>query len=173
MFKSIKKKRPIRKASSSESEEEEVNQEALEETIELQKLRKRAHGVNAATLASGKKVTKVDELVHNDPDPFKLKTGGMLTLDQAKKAAKEQEKAEAGEEEEIIGTQFSKETRVRFVNFLYFIHFFKILIKKKRLKLFFFQFLGMKMKKCENLLKLKWISVPEVEPKTKNQTRYV
>ena len=40
MFKSIKKKRPIRKASSSESEEEEVNQEALEETIELQKLRK-------------------------------------------------------------------------------------------------------------------------------------
>ena len=122
MFKSIKKKRPIRKASSSESEEEEVNQEALEETIELQKLRKRAHGVNAATLASGKKVTKVDELVHNDPDPFKLKTGGMLTLDQAKKAAKEQEKAEAGEEEEIIGTQFSKETRVRFVNFLYFIH---------------------------------------------------
>ena len=122
MFKSIKKKRPIRKASSSESEEEEVNQEALEETIELQKLRKRAHGVNAATLASGKKVTKVDELVHNDPDPFKLKTGGMLTLDQAKKAAKEQEKAEAGEEEEIIGTQFSKETRVRFVNFLYFKH---------------------------------------------------
>ena len=90
--------------------------------IQLQKLRKRAHGVNAATLASGKKVTKVDELVHNDPDPFKLKTGGMLTLDQAKKAAKEQEKAEAGEEEEIIGTQFSKETRVRFVNFLYFIH---------------------------------------------------
>ena len=73
-------------------------------------------------MASGKKVTKVDELVHNDPDPFKLKTGGMLTLDQAKKAAKEQEKAEAGEEEEIIGTQFSKETRVRFVNFLYFIH---------------------------------------------------
>ena len=134
MFKWIKKKRPIRKASSSESEEEEVNQEALEETIELQKLRKRAHGVNAATLASGKKVTKDDELVHNDPDPFKLKTGGMLTLDQAKKAAKEQEKAEAGEEEEIIGTQFSKETRVRFVNFLYFIHLTK---KQKLMKQFF------------------------------------
>ena len=116
MFKSIKKKRPIRKASSSESEEDdEVNQEALEETIELQKLRKRAHGVNAATLASGKKVTKVDELVHNDPDPFKLKTGGLLTLDKAKMAAKEQEQAEAGEDDEIIGTQFSKETRVRYV----------------------------------------------------------
>ena len=28
------------------------------------------------------------------------------------------------------------------------------------------------MKKCENLLKLKWISVHEVEPKTKNQMRY-
>merc|ERR1711899_454254 len=111
MFKSIKKKRPIRKASSSESEEEEVNQEALEETIELQKLRKRAHGVNAATLASGKKVTKVDELVHNDPDPFKLKTGGLLTLDKAR-IAKSQIEEEDGNEP-MVGTRFSKETRVR------------------------------------------------------------
>ena len=37
--------------------------------------------VNAITLASGKKVSKVDELVYNDPDPFKIKTGGLLTLD--------------------------------------------------------------------------------------------
>ena len=111
LFKSIKKKRPIRKVSSdSEEDENDFNQEALEETMELQKLRKRSHGVNAATLASGKKVTKVDEMVNNDPDPFKLKTGGLLTLDKAKMAAKEQDK---DEEEEIIGTHFSKETRVR------------------------------------------------------------
>merc|ERR1712156_1219975 len=62
------------------------------------------------TLASGKKVSKVDELVSNDADPFKLKSGGLLSLDKAKKAA-EIEKAE--ENGENIGTQFSKETRVR------------------------------------------------------------
>ena len=108
-FKSVKRKRPIRKANSeSEEDDSEVNQDALEETIELQKLRKRSHGVNAATLASGKKVSKVDEMVNNDPDPFKLKTGGLLTLDKAKQAVKEQEA-----EETEIGTQFSKETRVR------------------------------------------------------------
>ena len=87
-FKSIKKKRAIRKRNSSSDEEsiskdtEEPNtNEKLSETLELQKLRKRPHKVNAITLASGKKVSKVDELVHNDPDPFKIKTGGLLTLD--------------------------------------------------------------------------------------------
>ena len=90
-FKSIKK-RPIRKRNSSSDEElpdsentgECLQNKKLEETIELQKLRKRPHGVNTITLASGKKVSKVDELVHNDPDPFKLKTGGLLTLDKGK-----------------------------------------------------------------------------------------
>ena len=87
-FKSIKKKRAIRKRNSSSDEEsiskdieEPDTNEKLSETLELQKLRKRPHGVNAITLASGKKVSKVDELVHNDPDPFKIKTGGLLTLD--------------------------------------------------------------------------------------------
>ena len=87
-FKSIKNKRPMRKRESSsddesrneETEESDTN-EKLSETLELQKLRKRPHGVNAVTLASGKKVSKVDELVFNDPDPFKIKTGGLLTLD--------------------------------------------------------------------------------------------
>ena len=88
-FKSIKKKRPIRKRNSSGEEssdnegKEKIDQnEKLAETQELQKLRKRPHGVNAITLASGKKLSKVDELVNNDPDPFKIsKTGGLLTLD--------------------------------------------------------------------------------------------
>lgn len=91
-FKSIKKKRSIRRRNSSSDEETPENKvsegcdinEKLLETVEIQKLRKRAHGVNSATLASGKKVSKVDELVHNDPDPFKLKTGGLLTLDKGK-----------------------------------------------------------------------------------------
>ena len=88
-FKSIKK-RQIRRRNSSDEEKsiddaEELDHSAkLSETLELQKLRKRPHGVNAVTLASGKKVTKIEELVHNDPDPFKLKTGGLLTLDKGK-----------------------------------------------------------------------------------------
>ena len=91
-FKTIKKKRPIRRRSSSSEGETEDNQstedvghnEKLSETLEVQRLRKRPHGVNAVTLALGKKISKVDELVHNDPDPFKIKTGGLLTLDKGK-----------------------------------------------------------------------------------------
>lgn len=90
-------------------DEEDFNKDALEETLEIQKLRKRSHGVNAVTLASGKKVNKVDELVQCDPDPFKLKSGGLLTIDKARQAANHEKEAE----EDNIGTQFSKETRVR------------------------------------------------------------
>ena len=108
-FKSIKKKRPIRKKDSSDEEEsiEAVDKDAFEEILEIQKLRKRSKGVSAVTLASGKKVSKVEELI--DPDPFKLKSGGLLTLDKARQAAKIDDE----EREEEIGTQFSKETRVR------------------------------------------------------------
>lgn len=108
-FKSIKKKRPIRQKDSSDEEEsiEAVDKDAFEEILEIQKLRKRSKGVSAVTLASGKKVSKEEELI--DPDPFKLKSGGLLTLDKARKAAK----IEDEEREEEIGTQFSKETRVR------------------------------------------------------------
>lgn len=117
-FKSVKKKRPVRKRESSSDEEsgnkdsdEPDTNEKLSETLELQKLRKRPHGVNAVTLASGKKVSRVDELVYNDPDPFKIKTGGLLTLDKAR-IAKSQIEDEDGSEP-MVGTQFSKETRVR------------------------------------------------------------
>ena len=90
-FKSIKKHQIRRRNSSSDEEERTSDTEEpldlngkLAETLELQKLRKRPHGVNAVTLASGKKITKLEELVHNDSDPFKLKTGGLLTLDKGK-----------------------------------------------------------------------------------------
>ena len=108
-FKSIKKKRPIRQKDSSDEEEpiEAVDKDAFEEILEIQKLRKRSKGVSAITLASGKKVSKVEELI--DSDPFKVKSGGLLTLDKARKAAEIDDE----EREEEIGTQFSKETRVR------------------------------------------------------------
>ena len=120
-FKSIKKKPPIRRRNSSSDEEKSNDchgeegdmdyKEKLAETMELQKLRKRPHGVNAVTLASGKKISKLEELVHNDPDPFKIKAGGLLTLDKARLAKSEVDQEDGVEP--IVGTQFSKETRVR------------------------------------------------------------
>ena len=121
-FKSLKRKKPLRQRDTddddkhSNSEDDDViNKELMSETLELQKLRKRAHGVNAVTLASGKKISKVDELVYNDPDPFKLKSGGLLSLDGARKAAAIVAKEDLGEDEEekVVGTVFSKETRIR------------------------------------------------------------
>ena len=106
-FKSVNRKRPMRQKVDSD-DEEDFNKDAMEETLEIQKLRKRSHGVNAVTLASGKKLTKVDELVQSEPDPFKLKSGGLLTIDKARQAANHEKEAE-----DNIGTQFSKETRVR------------------------------------------------------------
>jgi hypothetical protein len=56
----------------------------------------------------------MDELVNNDSDPFKLKSGGLLTLDGARKAAAHVAAEDGlGEEEKIVGTVFSKETRIR------------------------------------------------------------
>lgn len=52
-FKSCKTKKFVRRRGSSESSNsdgEEINKDILQETIEIQKLRKRAHGVNAVTL---------------------------------------------------------------------------------------------------------------------------
>ena len=116
-FKSLKRKKPLRQRDTddddkhSNSEDDDViNKELMSETLELQKLRKRAHGVNAMTLASGKKISKVDELVYNDPDPFKLKSGGLLSLDGARKAAAIVAKEDLGEDEEekVVGTVFEE-----------------------------------------------------------------
>lgn len=103
-FKSIKKKRTFRQrkrsadqqheqdeeesSSQSQSQDDDFNTEALRETLELQKLRSRSHGISAVTLASGVKMTKVDELLTKEEDPFKVKTGGLLDLKKAKGARK-------------------------------------------------------------------------------------
>jgi len=119
-FKSIKKKRPLRTRRDSDEDDNEANNEekqdsesVLQDTLELQKLRKRPKGVNVAALALGKKVTKTDS--EGDNDPFKIKTVGLLTLEEAKRAS-QQELANDGNgtvDGSDIGTQFSKETRVR------------------------------------------------------------
>jgi len=101
------KKRQVRKRRSSEEEEEEeeeYNKEEYEKTRELQKLRKRAAGTNVITLVSGKKVSKVDELISDDP--FKTKTGGLVDMKSMKGYKKDENAYE-------VGTQFSKETHIR------------------------------------------------------------
>jgi len=99
------KKRQVRKRQSSdEEEEEEYNKEEYEKTRELQKLRKRAAGTNVITLVSGKKVSKVEELITDDP--FKTKTGGLVDMKSMKGYKKEENAYE-------VGTQFSKETHIR------------------------------------------------------------
>ena len=123
-FKSIKKRKPLRqrKRSHSDSDEEKdsagINLEALKETQELQKLRNKTSGVSAITLASGQKISKVEALVADDKDPFKLQTGGLLDLSKAKAAKALEEGNELDPEREsmqetLVGTQFSKETRIR------------------------------------------------------------
>lgn len=95
-FKSSRNRKPLRKRKNSDDEDEKAEDEAstqsdfnrdkLQETLELQKLRQRTGGVSHVTLASGKKLSKVEEIVAADPDPFKLKSGGLLTLKAAKAA---------------------------------------------------------------------------------------
>ena len=93
------------------------------DTIELQRLRQRSSGISHLTLASGKKVSKIEEELSSSQtdDPFKLKTGGLLDLQRARqaRALENGEKADDGVDRprgdlsEVVGTQFSKETRVR------------------------------------------------------------
>ena len=88
----------------------------------------RTSGISHVTLASGIKVSKVEEEVGVDAsDPFKLKTGGLLDLARARQAkALEDPDAEdggggdglgmgvlVGPDGTAVGTQFSRETRVR------------------------------------------------------------
>jgi hypothetical protein len=145
LFKSIKKKKNIRGRRKKKQEEEEEDGEreeegegeeesgfdrsALTEMMEKQKLRQRTIGISNITLASGRKVTRVEEMAEGDrasmEDPFKLKSGGLLDLKTARRArtAEEGEAEAAAAEEaargagigvsEVVGTQFSKETRVR------------------------------------------------------------
>jgi len=118
-FKSVTKKRPLRTRRDSDDEtaegdkDDKQEESVLQDTLELQKLRKRPKGVNVAALALGKKVSK--DSASSDTDPFKIKSVGLMTLEEAKRAEKQEEANDGGtgEGSDAIGTQFSKETRVR------------------------------------------------------------
>lgn len=107
-FKSTKKRQVRRRQSSSSSEEEveaDFNKEDYERTRELQKLRKKTGGTNVITLISGKKISKLEEAIVEDP--FKLKTGGLVDMKSMKGDYTESTNAYE------VGTQFSKETHIR------------------------------------------------------------
>jgi hypothetical protein len=110
MFKKSAKKRPVRqreKSLSSGDESgaaEEFNVEDFEKTRELQKLRKRAAGTNIVTLALGKKVSKLEDTIAEDP--FNPNSGGLMEM-------KDMKGFKQTDDAFDVGTQFFKETHIR------------------------------------------------------------
>lgn len=102
-------KRRYRSRRRDEDEEDEMTvSEKLEEAKELQTIRKRPSGVSAAGLAYGKKYTLEEEKMA--PDPFKLKTGGLINLKEITN-----EEIEGTEDEVVkrLASQFSAESQTR------------------------------------------------------------
>jgi len=111
MFKKAAKKRPVRQRQASASSEEdaagaseEFNVEDFEKTRELQKLRKRAAGTNIVTLALGKKVSKIEDNIVEDP--FNPNDGGLMKMSDMKGFKQTDDAFD-------VGTQFFKETHIR------------------------------------------------------------
>lgn len=116
VFKSIKRKNLRQRRTSSDDDDQQHEEgdeskpkiDLILETKEKQKLRERSHGVNAASLAIGKKITLEEEVTVKDP--FNVKTGGMVNM-QALKAGK-MKTVEVDPYDTGIGTQFSAETNI-------------------------------------------------------------
>jgi len=110
LFKKSAKKRPMRQRDKSVSSEEEnnaseeVNKEDFEKTRELQKLRKKAAGTNIVTLALGKKISKLEEKIAEDP--FNMNSGGLVEMRDLKSYKQSDDAFD-------VGTQFFKETHIR------------------------------------------------------------
>ena len=106
-------KRNYRKRRVDDDEEEtegaETTIETIEERKELQKFRERQRGVSAVGLALGKKLAPDEEVVS---DPFKLKTGGLVELNDL---IQDRNRDRDGENEKSInlGANFAAETNQR------------------------------------------------------------
>ena len=133
-FKSVRKRKNFRQRRGSdgedrsgdkrEGEEEDFDREALIETMEKQKLRQRSAGISNITLAVGRKVSKAEEMAAKDAeDPFKIKSGGLVDLHTARRRLDEENGVPSegkgrnsdklGASDDVVGTQFSKETKIR------------------------------------------------------------
>ncbi|XP_003737442.1 telomere length and silencing protein 1 homolog [Galendromus occidentalis] len=99
VFKKSKRKKCLRTTPLIDDEDDHVDRSVLEDTKELQKLRKRPHGVSVEALILGKPVADTEEKVS---DPFKIDSGGGLTDMKA-----------SSTETIVIGNQFASETNER------------------------------------------------------------
>uniref|UniRef100_A0A023FWE7 Hepatocellular carcinoma-associated antigen 59 n=1 Tax=Amblyomma parvum TaxID=251391 RepID=A0A023FWE7_AMBPA len=105
--KCFRKRRSSDEGSSESEAEDGISREILEDTKEIQKLRKRPNGVSVIGLNLGKKLTPKEELVIDDP--FKLKTGGMIDMKALKGKRVTMEELDAVN----LGNTFSVETNQR------------------------------------------------------------
>ncbi|XP_033121937.1 telomere length and silencing protein 1 homolog, partial [Anneissia japonica] len=81
----------------------------LEEAKEAQKFRDRPYGVSSAALATGKKLSKEQE-VSND-DPFKLKTGGLVSYQEIKDRNRDRSDEDKGDRDvSNMSSTFAAET---------------------------------------------------------------
>ncbi|KAK5647333.1 hypothetical protein RI129_002225 [Pyrocoelia pectoralis] len=106
------KRKQLRKRKLSNESEDSANEDdlilKLEETRELQNLRRRQHGISVSGLVLGVKSCSDDD--GNTKDPFKSKAGGMVNM-QALRTGKLKQVDDAYDTG--IGTQFSVETNKR------------------------------------------------------------
>ena len=84
--------------------------ETLEERKELQRFRKRQSGVSAAALALGKKLAPEEQV---ESDPFKLKTGGLVEVNDLIKDRNRDREGEDKEKSINLGANFAAETNRR------------------------------------------------------------
>ncbi|CAK8673661.1 unnamed protein product [Clavelina lepadiformis] len=100
------------KSESSEEANETDTSDVLEATRELQKIRKRQTGLSAAALATGMKLTKEDEVLMEN-DPFKLQTGGLITMSRVKDRNRDRTYEDTDRDVTNLGSTFSVETNRR------------------------------------------------------------
>ena len=98
--------------SESDDEHNDDTSDILQSTKELQKIRKRQTGVNAAALATGIKVTKLEEVL-NESDPFKIKTGGLVQIANVKDRNRDRTYEDVDRDVTNLGSTFSVETNRR------------------------------------------------------------
>lgn len=89
----------LRRSDVEEDQSVEVDQSVVEDRKELQRLRKRPHGISVASLIIGK---SIPALVEKTSDPFKMETGGLVEMKSVKKV-----------DTINIGNQFASETNER------------------------------------------------------------
>nr|XP_058958139.1 splicing factor C9orf78 homolog [Pocillopora verrucosa] len=104
------RKRREAEESDDDQQETSLTSEALEERKELQRFRKRQAGVSAVALALGKTLAPEEEV---ESDPFKLKTGGLVQVNDLIQDRNRDREGEDKEKSINLGANFAAETNRR------------------------------------------------------------